>query len=135
MYSTFPRLHLTIDLTIAPGFHVYGEPIPRGYVPLSVDVAPIDGLELRPMRWPSPRPFRVEGLDETFKVYEGTIRGVLPFAFTAAPGAGDQVLRTTLRYQACRASMCLPPAEIRVGLPVREVALVGRSLPPKTATV
>jgi hypothetical protein len=128
-YCAFQRLHLTVELTIAPGFHIYGQPIPQGYVALSVDVAPIDGLELRPMHWPSPRPFRVEGLDEKFWVHEGTISGVLPLAFTAPPGAGDQVIQATVIYQACSTSTCLPPERIRVGTLVKETALVGRSLP------
>ena len=128
-YCMFQRLHLTIELAIAPGFHVYGEPIPRDYTPLSVDVTPIEGLELGPIRWPLPHPFTVEGLRETFHVHEGTVRGVLPFMFTAPPGAGDQILLATVRYQACSASTCLPPAVIQLAIPVREVALVGRSLP------
>jgi AhpC/TSA family/Disulphide bond corrector protein DsbC len=131
-YCMFQRLHLTVELMIAPGFHVYGEPIPRGYVPLSVEVAPIEGLELRPTRWPSTHAFTVEGLAETFQVHEGTVRGVLPFVFTAPAGAGDHVLRATVRYQACSTSTCLPPAAIQLAIPVKEVALVGRSLPTKT---
>ena len=33
-YCAFQRLHLTVEVTVAPGFHIYGEPVPRGYVPL-----------------------------------------------------------------------------------------------------
>ena len=132
-YSAFQRLHLTIECEVAPGFHVYGDPIPPGYVPLSVEVAPIPGLELHPIRWPVPHPFSVAGLDEKFFVHEGTVRGVLPFSFTAPPGAGDHVLNVTVKYQACSAATCLPPEEIRVNLPIREMALVGRSLPVKEA--
>jgi cytochrome c biogenesis DsbD-like protein/AhpC/TSA family protein len=133
-YCMFERLHLTVELAVEPGYHIYGQPIPQGYVPLSVDVAPIAGLELRPMQWPSPHSFSVQGLNEKFWVHEGTVRGVLPFAFTAPPGAGDQVLKATVRYQACSAATCLPPESVRLELPVRETALVGRSLPTKAAT-
>jgi hypothetical protein len=134
-YCAFQRLHLTVELAVAPGFHIYGEPIPQGYVPLSVDVAPIDGLELWPMRWPSPHPFSVDGLDEDFWVYEGTIRGTLPFSFTAPPGAGDQVVQATVRYQACSTSTCHPPEGVRLEMPVQDTALVGRSLPTRASTV
>jgi hypothetical protein len=128
-YCAFQQLCLTVELAIAPGFHVYGDPIPQGYVPLRVEVAPIEGLELWPMRWPSPHPFKVEGLDEEFRVHEGTVRGSLPFAFTAPPGAGDQIVRATVRYQACGASTCLAPAVVQIQMPVKEAALVGRALP------
>ena len=132
-YCAFQRLRLTVELTIAPGFHVYAAPIPKGYVPLRVEVAPIEGLELWPMRWPSPHPFKVEGLDEEFRVHEGTVRGSLPLAFTAPPGAGDQVIRVTVRYQACSSTTCLAPAAVPVEIPVREAALVGRALPTRTS--
>lgn len=134
-YSAFQRLHLTVELVVTPGFHIYGKPTTRGYVPLSVEVAPIEGLALRPMHWPSPHPFSVDGLDEKFWVYEGTIRGVLPLAFTTPPGAGDQVLQAAVRYQACSTSACLPPEGVRLELPVKETAMVGRSLPAKASTV
>src|SRR6266852_4979134 len=79
---------------------------------------------------PSPRPFRVDGLDEQFLVHEGTIRGLYPLVFTAQPGTGDHVIRAIVRYLLCSASACWPPATTTVDLPVREVALAGRSLPP-----
>ncbi len=68
-------------------------------------------------------------------VYEGTIRGLLPLDFTAPPGAGDQVLQVTVRYQACSSSTCLPPEGVHLETPVIERALVGRSLPAKVSTV
>ncbi len=134
-YCAFQRLHLMVELTMARGFHIYGEPIPQGYVPLSVDVAAIDGLELRPMHRPSPHLFNVEGLDEKFWVHDGTIRGVLPFAFTAPPGSGDQVLKAIVRYQGCSSLTCLPPEEVRLEMPIRETPLVSRSLPAKASTL
>ncbi len=128
-YCAFQRLLLTVELAIAPGFHVYGNPIPPGYMPLSVAVAPIPGLDLRPIRWPSPLPFRLDGIDEKFWVHEGTVRASLPFAFTAPPGGGDHVIRATVRYQTCSASTCHPPTAVELEMRVREAALVGRTLP------
>jgi peroxiredoxin len=131
-YCMFQRLHLNVEITVADGFHVYGEPIPGGYTPLSVDVAPIDGMERGAIRWPVPRRFTIDGLAEEFWVHEGTIRGSLPLTFTAAPGAGDHVLHATVAYQACSRVACLPPSVLRLEFPVKEVALVDRELPTKT---
>jgi peroxiredoxin len=133
-YSFFQRLRLAIEVRVAPGLHVYGQPIPEGYVPLSVEVAPIAGLEAGPLRCPAPHRFRVEGLDDEFWVHEGTIRGALPLTFTGAPGSGDQIVRVTVSYQACSTTTCLPPAAATFALPVREVALVDRALPSATRT-
>jgi len=128
-YSVFQRLHLSVELTIAPGLHVYGTPAPNGATPLSLDVTPIDGLELRPMSWPEPRCLRVGELDEEIWVHEGTVHGTLPLAFTAPAGGGDHVLKAALSYQACGEGICHPRDVVRLELPVKEVALVDRTLP------
>jgi hypothetical protein len=128
-YCSFQRLHLNVEVAIAPGFHVYASPVADGYTPLSVDIAPLAGLEVTPGRWPAPHRFALDALAEEFWVYEGTVLGTVPFAFTAPPGQGDQTIEATVRYQACSASACFPAAAVRLELAVREVALVGRSLP------
>ena len=73
-YRMMQRLRLTVELQIEPGLHVYGEPIPDGYMPLSVEVAPIDGMEVGALEAPAPTPFEVAGLDERFVVYDGTVK-------------------------------------------------------------
>jgi len=133
-YVWFQRLHLNVEVVMAPGVHIYDQPVPRGFVPLSIGVEPIDGLEVGTVSWPSPRLFRMDGLDETFWVHEGTARGALPLTFMGAPGAGDHVIRVTVAYQACSASVCLVPSSLRLELPVKEMALVGRELPRPTST-
>jgi hypothetical protein len=131
-YAWFQRLALTVELTVAPGFHVYAEPASPGLVPLSVDVQPVAGLEVGPATCPAPRRFRVPELGDDLWVHDGTVRGTLPLTFTAAPGGGDHVVRVTVRYQACDEARCLLPTSLAFEIPVREVALVGRSLPAGT---
>ncbi len=130
-YCSFQRLHLNLEVMIAPGFHVYAPPVPDGYTPLSMEITPLAGLEVKSIRWPTARRFVVEGLAEEFWVYEGTVLGSLPLAFTGPPGQGDHAIEATVRYQACSDSACFPPAVVQLELPVREVALAERSLPPR----
>jgi len=131
-YAFFQRLTLTVELTIAPGFHVYAGPVPEGLVPLSVEIAPIEGLQVGPPSWPAPRCFEMPELGEQLRVHEGTVRGTLPLTFSGAPGGGDHAVAITVRYQACDDSSCLIPSSLTLEVPVREVALVGRSLPSPT---
>jgi hypothetical protein len=128
-YCASQRLHLSVELDIPAGLHVYAAPAPDGCAPLSLDVGRIDGLELRPVSWPEPRRLRVSGLDEEVWAHQGTIRGTLPLAFTAPAGGGDHLLEAVLRYQVCGDGLCAPPESVRLALPVREVALVDRTLP------
>ena len=128
-YAFFQRLRLNVEVSVAPGFHVYGQPVPAGLVPLSVTVAPIEGVEIGAVEWPTPHRLKVDGLDEQFWVHEETVRGSLPLTFSGPPGAGDHSIQITVSYQACRNSACLAPTSISLSLPVKEVALVGRELP------
>ncbi|MBA2446455.1 MAG: redoxin domain-containing protein [Chloroflexi bacterium] len=116
VYRGFQRLRLTVELAVESGLHVYGRPIPEGYVPLSVEVAPIEGLDVGPLDGPAPHPFRIEGLDEAFFVHEGPLRFSLPLTFRER--VGDQTVQVTVRYQACSATDCLMPQAIELQLPV-----------------
>jgi DsbC/DsbD-like thiol-disulfide interchange protein len=123
-YRSSQQLWLTVELTIEPGLHIYGQPIPEGYIPLSIAVAPLDGLVVGAPEWPAAHPYRVEGLEEELFVYEGKVAVSLPLAFTQAEG--DQTLQVTVRYQACSDTDCFLPSTSRLALPVKAVDLGDR---------
>lgn len=123
-YRFFQRLWLTVDLTIEPGRHVYAQPIPDGYIPLAIEVAPIEGLVVGDPQWPTPQPFRVAGLDEAFSVYEENVAVSLPVTLTQE--GDDQTLQVVVRYQACSATDCFLPCTITLQLPVRSADHVER---------
>jgi len=122
-YRWYQRLRIVIEVAVQEGYHIYGTPILEGYVPLNVAVDPVDGLAVGEAIWPQPHRFRIEGLAEEFWVHEGIVRGSVPLMFTK-DGTGDHHLRVAVRYQACSATACLPPAHVRFELPVHEVAAV-----------
>ena len=82
---------------------------------------------------PSPRRFPQPGFSDELWVHEGVVRGTVPLTFAATPGGGDLLIGVTLRYQACDDASCLVPSSMQLRVPVREAALVGRSLPSPTA--
>jgi peroxiredoxin len=115
-YRMMQRLRLTVELQLEPGLHVYGDPIPDGYVPLSVEVGPIEGLDVGQLEAPRPKPFRVAGLDEQFYVYDGSVTVTVPLTFGQA--VGDQVVEVLVRCQACSETECSPPEALHFRLPV-----------------
>ncbi len=121
-YRWFQRLGLTVELTLASGLHVYGHPIPEGYIPLSVEVAPIEGLEVGLPAFPTPQPYRMEGLEEQFFVYERRVAVSVPLTFTKE--GDDLTLHLTVCYQACSEVDCLPPQTARLQLPVKAADLI-----------
>jgi hypothetical protein len=132
-YVFFQRVVLTVEVSIAPGFHVYGEPAGEGLTSLSIEIGAIDGLEVGPAHWPSPQRLTRPGFNDGLWVHEGVVRGTVPLTFAGAPGGGDHVIGVTVRYQACDDASCLLPASVQLRVPVREAALVGRSLPSPTS--
>lgn len=120
VYRPYQQLRLTVELTVKDGWHVYTTPIPAGYTALGAELAPLEGASAGAPTWPAGRLHRVEGLDETFSVVDGTVRGQMPVTFAAAAGTGDLRPEVTVRYQACSDTACLPPGAVRLSLLVRE---------------
>jgi hypothetical protein len=108
------RLHLAVD--IPEELHVYGEPIPDGYVPLTFELGPEGSVT--PMGkpdLPEPRPFRIEGLHERFVVHEGRLEVTLPFRVEDQVSSVEVTL--TVQFQACTDTLCHPPAQLTLHLP------------------
>lgn len=99
-------LQLTIDLP--KGLHVYGDPAPPGFTALDVSIQG-DGIvslvDEPPL--PEPRPFRMEGLDESFFVHEGRMELQIPFAIDR--GRRDEPVEVAVTFQACTYDVCHPP--------------------------
>ena len=120
-YFAYQRLGLHIELTIDPGWHVYGPTTPSGYQALEITAASEPaGARLGPIPWPRPTDVRVQGLDEDFAVYEGSLDLVIPVELIIARGSGDARLDIAVRTQSCSATECQPPASIGTSLVIPE---------------
>jgi DsbC/DsbD-like thiol-disulfide interchange protein len=117
-YRPLQHLGLTVDITIDAGLHVYGQPIPEGFIPVSIDVAPLNGLVVGAPEFPAPTLHRLEGLEEDFYIYEGTLAVTIPLTFSQA--VNDPSISLTVGYQACSDEAgCFMPQKIQLRLPVQ----------------
>lgn len=116
-YSFFQRLHLNVELSIAAGLRVEAPP--------AVRVTDIPGVEVGSAEWPAAEP---RGPAPS---YGGTVRGLVPLTFTAAPGAGDLSVDTTVTCQPIRDEKRLTPVLTSVRMRITEQAMVDRTLPPR----
>jgi peroxiredoxin len=117
-YRSFQRLWLTVDITVDTGLHVYGQPIPEGFIPVSIDVAPLEGLIVGTPEFPVPTLHRLEGLEEDFYIYEGTLTVAMPLTFSQA--GDDTTVCVTVGYQACSDDLgCFMPQKVELRLPVQ----------------
>ncbi len=124
-YAWGQRIWLTVELEIAPGLHVYGEPIPEGYAPLHVEVLKLERVVVGEPVYPGTSAFHIAGIDERFAVYEGTTRVSMPIVFMTVD-AGSLNVEVVVSYQACSTTECLAPKVVRLVLPISETVLIER---------
>ena len=110
----------TALILVAKGWHINSaSPADSELVATLVSLTPPPGLAVEGVRFP-PAVRRVLAFSsEPLDVYEGTVPVALEIS--AAPGMapGEYVIPVVVSYQACNNDLCLPPAAVRVAMPVR----------------
>ena len=124
-YAWGQRLTLTVELAIPPGLHVYGQPTPDGYQPLTVTLETGERVLAEEPHFPPATPFRVKVLAEDFLVYTGAVRVTVPVTFMVVDG-GDQQVTVRARFQSCSETECFFIEERAVTVAIPEVPLVER---------
>jgi peroxiredoxin len=116
-YWRYQRLRVIVDLAIAPGAHVFAAESPSDYTPLSVQVS-AERAVIGEAEVPVSVPFKLEGLDDNLRVYEGALRLSVPLEFVMDRGEemGDRAIDVRVRYQACSETTCYPPTEAKFKL-------------------
>ena len=120
-YRPLQRLEMHVAISLEEGTHVYREPVPTGFTPLTMRLSGAPSLEYEQPVLPAGVPLRVDGLHEDFVVLSGQIRTSVPFLL--AEDEGDVALTLVVACQQCTESVCDPPLELRLVL-----ELEGRSV-------
>ncbi len=113
-YRPMQRLHVHFTIQVAADLRLYGAPTPQGFTPFEVELTGPEGVTAEPIVLPPPKPFRVEGIDQPFLVYEGRISASLPLQITSNLGATP--LTIGVRYQTCSETVCYPPEALKMEL-------------------
>jgi DsbC/DsbD-like thiol-disulfide interchange protein len=119
------RVGVIIDFDIAPGWHVYGKPLPEEYTPTTVTFDK-DLLSAQKLDFPQPKPVKFELLDETLPVYQGHFKVVGDILLRQKLSPGEHRLGGTLSFQECNDNLCKMPRQVRFELPLR----IESALPP-----
>jgi len=82
---------------------------------LTWNAAPLEVLDVV---FPKPKQERYSFSDKPVSVFTGDFEIVTKFKVPANAPPGPAVITGKLRYQACTDSLCLPPKNIAVRLPV-----------------
>jgi peroxiredoxin len=114
---------LYVRIAMDEGFHVYAEPLPAGYVPTTVEVAAVEGLEIGDAAYPPTHRREFPELGVALPVYDSTAVvavpvTALPALFTGrAPGETAAVtIPVKVTYQACSETVCHRPRTLELEL-------------------
>ncbi len=120
-YMQHADLYVTIALD--SGVHIYGAPVPEGFVAAEVIVTGPEGLRVGRPQYPATKLFRVEGLEEEFHVFDGEVVIRVPVVNSIREGEAIAI-NVAVRYQACSDRECFPPKteELRLEVPLVPVA-------------
>jgi peroxiredoxin len=112
---------LYVRIAMDPGFHVYADPLPEGFVPTTVAVGPVEGLEIGAPVYPPTERREFPELDVTLPVYESTAVVSVPVLASAAlfelrgvPKQSAVVLPVAVTYQACSETVCHRPRTVEL---------------------
>jgi DsbC/DsbD-like thiol-disulfide interchange protein len=115
--SSGQQLGVTVDFGVAPGWHIYGEPLPPDYTTTKVKFD--DALvEHQSLKFPPPTPLRFAALDQTFPVYHGNFQVVGNVLLKPKLNPGNYKLSGTIEFQECNDNMCKMPQSARFELPL-----------------
>lgn len=106
---------LLVRLELEPGLHAYGRPIPDGYIATTVTVTAPASVVVGEPTYPATRPFRVEGLNEAFHVFEGTVEIEVPL-LSSEIEATSVPLELEVQYQACDEHACYMPRTVQMSI-------------------
>jgi DsbC/DsbD-like thiol-disulfide interchange protein len=118
--SSGHKLGVAVNIEVAPGWHIYGEPLPagEGLTPTSIkfegELVAAQKLDL-----PKPTPLRFAALNETYPIYQGSIKAAGDIVLAQKLKPGDYSIAGTLRFQECNDSQCRMPQSVHFELPIK----------------
>ena len=107
------RHDLVVRLAIPTGQHVYVDPAPEGMVPFSIEFDDTDSIGIRALVAPEPHEHHLDGTNEAFPVYDGTVEFRQPLVSTAPSDQETVTVSGTVRWQACDDLACRIPQRER----------------------
>jgi DsbC/DsbD-like thiol-disulfide interchange protein len=111
------QLGVSVDFEVAPGWHVYGEPLPESYTPLSIRFDN-DLVASQSLDFPMAMPTKFEGSGETLPVYEGKFEATGKISLKPRLEVGKYNLKGALTFQECNDVLCKMPETVRFDLPI-----------------
>ncbi|HTR99344.1 MAG TPA: protein-disulfide reductase DsbD domain-containing protein [Bacteroidota bacterium] len=112
--------HATLLISVAKGWHINSAaPADSELVATAIAWTAPPGLAVAAVRFPAASRKVLAFSASPLEVYEGTVPVALEISAAEGTAPGEYAIPVDLSYQACNNDVCLPPAALRVTLPVR----------------
>ena len=124
-FETQSTLYVRFELE--DGLHMYGRPLPDGYIASEATISDTPGLRVGAARYPTTAPREFPELGVTLNVYEGVVDVAIPVTPNAElfnPGNRDQpeelMVPVSVVFQVCSETICYTPRTetLSLALPV-----------------
>ena len=116
MSAAGDSLVLVVRFELAPGLHIYDEPVPDGMVATRIEVNGPEGVNLGEVRKQETHPLQLPGLDLELQVWSNQVDFVIPLSVNDRLASflnpqPDEALELdiTVHYQACDDQVCRIP--------------------------
>jgi len=116
------ELGVAADFAINRGWHIYGQPLPSNYTPVSIA---FDGelVAKQSLEFPEPKRVSFPELGETLPVYTGSVRAKGKILLRSGLKPGDYQLKGKLGFQECSDAICKVPESVPFEIPLRIEAM------------
>jgi hypothetical protein len=111
-------LTLRIDFSLKQGFHLYGSPVPKDYIPLSIELKSNPNVNLDPIEFPETKELTLKTINETFYILPNEFTLTSSFRVKKQPQLGNHGLYVVIKFQACNDTSCKMPEELQFQLPL-----------------
>ncbi len=112
------ELGVVANFTLGPGWHVYGEPLPEGYIATKVKFAD-DLVASQSMNFPKATPVEFAAIGEKLPAYKDRFRATGKIRLKPAIKVGPTALKGTLQFQECNDQICKLPKTVEFELPLK----------------
>jgi len=111
------ELAVAVNFAIKPGWHIYGQPLPKGYVPsaISFDNATV---ARQSFDFPKPTPIKFVALGETLPAYTGDFKAIGKVLLREKLASGEHKLVGILKFQECNEQICKLPQTVHFEIPL-----------------
>ncbi len=111
---------VTVDIAIAPGWHIYGNPVPAEFVPTSVSFdSPV--IAKQQIKFPPSTPVKFEGLGQTLPVYQNSVKAAGTVLIDPKTKPGEYQVAGTFKFQECNDNICKIPQVTKFEIPLTVV--------------